>query len=841
MTGRPSAPVEEVQTGRFVWGAQVPWLPDLLGQANTVTLTGNPLAEAFGRQIAFLRAVATGAPIGSALQLRYSVEPEDPRVRCHLLGAADSAADSALLNRIVTTTLPAEFPLEPVEIANLKPLVNCVDVDALQAGQVVEIRRAIERLDPTVNSDRDDPVLFPWTWSPQAMLSSLGLLRLQPHRTVLAVQLEPARLTSDVAAYLQDEIRWMLTDLRAGEENPISIAILRAYRRWLRLLPQGCFALRFVLASDGELTPGLAESLSTDLTRSFEAGAEGSLATATVVTPTKPADLDACAMVFSELRSVPWRVASDSRLAELQFLFDPLEANTAFRLPVAPRGGLAGIASRRIPALGQGLDSQTVEGAGRLEIGSTTSGVRFSLTLSDLNQHVLVAGLPGFGKTSTVSLILRKVWEEAGVPFLVIDPTKRDYEPLVADLNGAENPPLIFRLSRSVPAFNPLAVPDGVDSSVHAGRVIAAFDGALDLSTGWPLAHILLCRAIYRLYEETAHGASPPSMRSLYATVGGLIRSSSFSEEARGNLEGSLLGRLEYLSMGPAGRALSGGPTDAIPWGIILERPCLIELAEFSAPAERSLVFGLLIAGLVSYREANPISGGLGHVTVLEEAHRVLRATSTRDAGVEVFVDAIAELRGAGEGFIVVDQAPSLLHPGILKLTSTKLAHRVVEVAERVAVGSSMVLEGAQFDDMARLGQRRMMAYAASGSVAVLVDLDDAHLTADDRRSPGDPRTSLALSATSEPLYCIECPVMCEGSEGAALLGAVDLTVAEAFTPDRLLLHLSRLTTTAPETYCLAAACYGAIFGNVPASMLRSLRVLSSVYRRGLAMRESTL
>jgi hypothetical protein len=812
-------------------------LPDLLATHDSTAVTARPLTEAFGRQIAFLRAVAAGAPRGTALQLRFTAESENGAIECHLLGAGRSAHDAEVLASIVGAALPPEYPLTSVATSGLTALLKGPNPNGFTTRHAVELRRPLDRIDPTVDfPDEADLAVLPWTWTPQAMLRSLELLRFQPGTTVLLVHAEPATLSPDGAVFLQDEIRRLIADLQHGQDNPLAIAVLGAYRRWLRLLPRGCLALRVLLASSEPLTPGFAESMSTDLTRSFEAGAESLFAAADIVVPSSHHELDACAALVDQLRAVTWREPFHPELAELLHLFDPLEANTAFRLPIAPRGGLAGIASQRMSSIGRGRAARATSGARALLLGTTTAGAPFELTEDDLRRHILVAGLPGFGKSSTVQLLLERA-HEAGCQFLVIDPSKDDYSNLLRRIAakpavGGVTNVRIYRPTHAEVAFNPLAVPSGVEIFRHAGRVLAAFDAALSLSSHWPLGFIELSRAVYRLYEGVEQGGEQPTLRDLYRTVGHILRNASYSGEARGNLEGSLLGRLEYLATGPTGRALSGDASGAIPWADILSRPTLIELGAFAAPPERALIFGLLMAGLVSYREANPILEGPPHLTVLEEAHRVLRAGSSADAGVEVFVDAIAELRASGEGFVIVDQAPSLLHPGLMKLTGTKLAHRLVETRERQAMGATMVLEGAQLDDLARLGQQRAIGYAATSDSAELIEIEELPETL--AGLPVVPkRASLAPGAVQAVIHCIGCPVMCIGRKGmehfAAYIQAVDVRSCSA---DAAVVTAANVAGNAAEGYCLAASTAGVLHrDDAPARRDRIEALIRSYHR----------
>ncbi|RYG87430.1 ATP-binding protein, partial [bacterium] len=784
-------------------GYLIPWFPDLLsGDVNTIT--GNPVREAFGRQIAFLRAIAAGAPHGSALQLRFISRPHEDVLQCVLVGASADAEDARVLSSIVVTALPPEVPLADLGLATLEQVLGELETDGMAAGDAAEIRRGVEPVDPTVRgaAATHDAVVLPWNWSAQAMLASLALLRRQPSIAHLVVHIERAELPTEIASFLQDEVERLIGEVQKDEERPALVATIHSYRRWLRLLPKGCLDLRVLVASRSGLVPGLAQSLSTDLTRSFEIGADGGLGAAEVVVPRTGSELDACAALLDELLLVPWRQPVDPALGRLAGLFDPLEANAAFRIPITPGGGLPGIATRRLSAIAGGVVGRTLRGDA-IPLGVDHSGGPYVITAEDLNQHVLVAGQPGFGKSSTVRLLLRRLLEQRGTPFLVIDPAKDDYGALFDDLvlEGHEVAHVRFDLERV--AFNPLAPPSGVGSAAHAGRVLAAFDAAWSLSAVYPLGLVMMQRALRRAYLTAAPAA--PTLVDLYRHLADHIRRAGLTGEARANVEGSLLGRLEVLITTSVGRTLNGGPEDGIDWDHLTSRPTLIEMGSIAGPAERALLFALLIGSFVGYREANPLGGGLGHVTVLEEAHRVLRRSPAADAGVEVFIDGIAELRGAGQGFVIVDQTPGMLHPGVLKLTGTKLAHRLADAEERHAVAQSMVLTERQASELARLAPRRVVAYTASGDAASLLEVDEVYSAEAGLVRGRVPLTTLSHTpATEAPFPCVDCPVRCTGSGGLAKAPAYAATFKlqrPTPAPAELWAGAAKLATNQAEMY----------------------------------------
>ena len=128
---------------------------------------------------------------------------------------------------------------------------------------------------------------------------------------------------------------------------------------------------------------------------------------------------------------------------------------------------------------------------------------------------------------------------------------------------------------------------------------------------------------------------------------------------------------------------------------------------------------------------ANPpeSNSGLRHITVLEEAHNLLRKTSTEQGmesanlagkSVEMLTNAIAEMRTYGEGFVIADQAPGLLDPAVIRNTNTKVVFRLPDYDDRLLVGKAENLSEEQINELARLPTGCAAVYQNNWQEAVL-------------------------------------------------------------------------------------------------------------------------
>ncbi|MBN6054355.1 DUF87 domain-containing protein, partial [Nonomuraea sp. RK-328] len=391
-------------------------------------------------------------------------------------------------------------------------------------------------------------------------------------------------------------------------------------------------------------------------------------------------------------------------------------------------------------------------GAAGVWLGRSAGGRPYRLRVPDLNQHLLVTGLVGFGKTTTVMTLLRRLWREHAIPFLVVDPEKTEYLPLGA---------VTLSLGRDGTQINPLAVPEGVDRAAFADTVAECLDAATGLSATWPFAAAALRNAVTDLY----HGDDPPTVATFYRAVLEQAGAHGGAGEQAANLRASLGQRVQSLVAGAGGDALAGGPGAGLDWERLLSAPAVITLAGFGDRTARQLAFGLLLAGMVAYRRANPLPR-FGHLAVLEEAHLLLGNGSAAGQGqgavtaaAEATATAIATQRSYGQGFVLVTQSPRQLPGEVTRLFPNRLTHRLAEDPGEGALGQVA-------EQVPMLGRGEAFVVDAGGHPApvwVTVVPEPADATAPE--APAEPTTA----QSSEP----GPPVAGVSSEwGAAVAGA---------------------------------------------------------------------
>ena len=338
------------------------------------------------------------------------------------------------------------------------------------------------------------------------------------------------------------------------------------------------------------------------------------------------------------------------------------------------------------------------------------------LTMKSLCSHTFITGSTGSGKSNTVYQILNEALEQ-GAKFLVIEPAKGEYKHVFgneSDITVYGTNPYLSQLLR----LNPFSFPEGVHIFEHLDRLVEIFNVCWPMYAAMPA---VLKNAIEKSYLDCGwdlmrstnkYGeAIYPTFADVAQNIKIIIESSEYDSENKGAYKGSLLTRLESLTNGINGTLFA---VDEVEPQKLFDENVIVDLSRVGSTETKSLIMGMLILKLQEYRMTNGVkmNSELRHITVLEEAHNILRRTSFEQSSegsnltgksVEMISNAIAEMRTYGEGFIIVDQAPGLLDMSAIRNTNTKIIMRLPDHSDRELVGRSANLTDDQITELAKL------------------------------------------------------------------------------------------------------------------------------------------
>ena len=360
------------------------------------------------------------------------------------------------------------------------------------------------------------------------------------------------------------------------------------------------------------------------------------------------------------------------------------------------------------------------------------------LELEKLNAHVFAAGATGTGKTTAIGDVLHQL-SKNHISFTVIEPAKGEYGDIWGRLPGIEvysTTPFRYRMLK----INPFAFEENVHILNHMELLISVF------STAWPLyaAQPAVLRECVRLaYTRCGWDITNsvcllghpvfPTFKDVLTELPGVIKKSKFVGEARGTYEGALQTRLSMLTEGIF-KDLFCSKRD-ISNAELFDRNVIVDLSRLGSQETLSLVMGILLIRLYEHRINQGKSRYLTHVTVLEEAHNILKSNTSGPQGedvasivsksVEVLTKCITELRFTGEGFIIVDQSPGEVDSTAIKNTATKIIMRLPERNDQKAVGSALALTESQMAEISKLDKGVAVVFQEGWVEPVLTKFND--------------------------------------------------------------------------------------------------------------------
>lgn len=369
-----------------------------------------------------------------------------------------------------------------------------------------------------------------------------------------------------------------------------------------------------------------------------------------------------------------------------------------------------------------------------------------------LTAHTFVTGSTGVGKSTTIYKMIQelvqpqkfenKVETTGKTTFLIIEPTKGEYKEIFGGWSNVNVFGTNDRWSELL-TINPFAFPsDTIHVLEHIDRLVEIFNACWPMYAAMPAilkdAIIQSYRVVgWNLDDSTSNTGRFPNFRTLLEVLPGVIAKSNYSKDTNSDYVGALVTRVNSLTTGLNGKILNS--VYDIPDKVLFNQNTIIDISKVGSDESKALLMGVLMLKLQEWRmnerliDTNKADSHLKHCTVLEEAHLLLRKTSTEQSqegsnlqgkSVEMITNAIAEMRTYGEAFIIADQAPMLLDEAVIRNTNTKIVMRLPDEGDRKVVGGSLALNDEQVKHLSKLPNHVAAVYQSDWIEPVLCEIE---------------------------------------------------------------------------------------------------------------------
>ena len=709
-----------VNLTRSIFAYKILHLPD---QMNSLNLVGNTeserLAEILNQSMHLITNLSKHR--GVAFALRYHSNPQKGEIGISLIVRVIAPEKQI-------SYFPAHLSADVISVwssfgYSLDPVLSGDELQKVLYSNdktfFIEVRQH-EELAAMIHGDAY--VMHPYKPRPATWIPICKTMLQQLAPTILNIHLQPAELFAEEydlfsrSAQLAESLSDMQFDGYLRKErmvDPVARVVGRLYADYIRRFTEPFLLVAQVASSDPIAAQNVARAFASEVTEpgsfnNIDNNQDNLPYGYDLFIPRSEAEFNIAKRCFDNLDFITW----GSDLAgpgqeRLPYLVDAYTAAAVFRFPVPIRGGLPGIRTKQdVPDYDVGPRSTTLEKDEILVGDYADRGGIASVPLRKLNSHLLIAGTTGSGKTTTSMHILAQLWEK-GIPFLVIEPAKTEYRSLM--FSSIEKDLQVFSLgdeSLSPFRINPLEIMPGVKVETHISYLRACFEAALPTFGILPSLIEDSLHSVYldKGWDLTDKGHTDniktfPTLGELYFEIIRSAEERGYSEKTLQDIRAAAAGRISSLLKGSKGRMLN--TRYSIPMNQIMNKPTILELESLNDD-EKALVIMFILTAIREYCLTTRNTSALQHVTVIEEAHRVMANTShvsdretsadTRAQAVGMFSNVLSEVRAFGEGLIIAEQIPNRLAEDALKNTNTKIIHRLPGMDDREAIGGAMNL-----------------------------------------------------------------------------------------------------------------------------------------------------
>ena len=443
-------------------------------------------------------------------------------------------------------------------------------------------------------------------------------------------------------------------------------------------------------------------------------------------------------------------------------------------LPIAlglPRKSVPGVAVVEMAEFGRAVVFEDLSRVERLmDFGNIyhmglKEEMRVPMDVDLLASHCFITGSSGSGKSYATYQLLDNLlkWD---VHMMVIEPAKGEYKQVFGGLKGIRifnTDPNVYKMLR----INPFQFPENLHVLTHIEKLIQIFNASWTLYAAMPA---ILKEAVVKAYTKCGwdvmnsvwiEGISDhkyPVFQDVLEILPVIINSSDYSADSKGDYKGALLTRVQSMTSGITGLIFER--SEGISDSILFDSNAIVDLSDIGSEETVALLMGVLIMRLGEYRQSVRKAGTgsrdakLKHVTVLEEAHNILKRTSKDQSqeganivgkSVEMISNSIKEMRTYGEGFIIIDQSPMAVDTSAIENTSTKIIMNTPAKDACEELSSALSLNEDQSKELSRLGTgvAAVMQKGWLTPVLMKIDMWDNHYEAEVKRAMPDEICSL--------------------------------------------------------------------------------------------------
>jgi hypothetical protein len=310
--------------------------------------------------------------------------------------------------------------------------------------------------------------------------------------------------------------------------------------------------------------------------------------------------------------------------------------------------------------------------SGKYPLGMVLSGNKelhpFSLKDDDWF-HIGIFGQTGRGKTNAMLHLLQTL-KKNNIPWLVFDWKRAGYRDLISVNDDIH----VFTVGRDISPFclNPLTPPPDVDDITWYKQFIQCISHAYFLGHG--------CEIIL----QDIIGKDTPTLIDVFKRL---------------NVYPAKWRKLQWLqSTERAIKALCyGGISDvlnnpnSLPISHWLDKNIVLELDALTE-SEAKFFVNIVMSQIYLYRKEHRHSG-LKHVSVIEEAHNVIKKEPESVEAKSVMDKIFREIREYGESMIIIDQMPSTILDSAIANTATQITLSLKHSNDVSAAGKAMLLD----------------------------------------------------------------------------------------------------------------------------------------------------